>query len=297
MIKTAGNRFDPTGPNLYFIAAQPDFLEGAVGVSQNHLCAVDGILTEEAMATCRRIVDADVNLFIDSGVFALTNVHARTHGTSMDEALGLAPEEIDGFDQLFARYIEVCSAIGDISWGYIEFDQGGRENKIKTRTKLEALGLRPIPVYHPINDGWDYFDFLASRYDRICFGNIVQAGPAARVRLLATAFERRRKYPHLWIHVLGIEPNETLFSMPQHSCDSSNWLNAVRWGTVRERACGKRFGDFDNSIIYPYSDGAGQKLVSTTGSMYRKSLRVLAYQAHALTINWRNHGSHIGRIS
>ena len=62
---------------------------------------------------------------------------------------------------------------------------------------LEQMGLRPIPVYHPFNDGWDYFDYLAERYDRICFGNVVQADRETRKRLVATAWERHRKYPHL----------------------------------------------------------------------------------------------------
>ena len=57
----------------------------------------------------------------------------------------------------------------------VEVDQGGRENKIKTRARLEKMGLRPIPVYHPLNDGWDYFDYLAENYDRICMGNVVNA--------------------------------------------------------------------------------------------------------------------------
>ena len=61
--------------------------------------------------------------------------------------------------------------------------------------QAESLGLKPIPVYHPLLDGWDYFDELAAQYDRICFGNIVQAPAATRIRLLHTLWERHRRYP------------------------------------------------------------------------------------------------------
>jgi hypothetical protein len=168
-------------------------------------------------------------LFIDSGVFALANGHAVEHEITMDEALSLAPTEIDGFDELYKRYCSIIETLGDLVWGYIEIDQGGRENKRKTRAKLEAQGFRPIPVYHPFNDGWEYFDELASDYDRICFGNIVQADQETRKRLLATAWERKRKYPHLWIHLLGLSPNERLNAYPIDCCDSSAWLMHVRW--------------------------------------------------------------------
>jgi hypothetical protein len=30
----------------------------------------------------------------------------------------------------------------------------------------------------------------------------VQADRFTRIRLIATAYERKRKYPHLWIHLL-----------------------------------------------------------------------------------------------
>lgn len=57
-------------------------------------------------------------------------------------------------------YVEIIRKFENDAWGCIEIDQGGRENKIKTRAMLEGMGLRPIPVYHPFLDGWDYFDYL-----------------------------------------------------------------------------------------------------------------------------------------
>ena len=186
-------------------------------------------------------IESGCPTFLDSGVFWLTNQHKKTHGTTMDEALALAPEEIDNFDWLFDVYVEVVKEVGDQLWGYNELDQGGKENKIRTRARLEGMGLRPIPVYHPLNDGWDYFDELAKEYDRICFGNLVQAPPPVRKRLLATAFERHAEYPDLFIHFLGITPNEIQMALPFDSCDSSAWIAIRKFAhSVRFQASGQK---------------------------------------------------------
>lgn len=128
---------------------------------------------------------------------------ARAHGLTMDQALSLAPDDIDGFDWLLDRYVRVHDRFADRMWGIIELDQGGADRKRETRAHLRSLGINPIPVYHPMLDGWEYFDELASTNDRICFGNVVQASVPMRHRLLMTAYERKRAYPHLWIHLLG----------------------------------------------------------------------------------------------
>ncbi len=179
--------------------------------------------------------------FLDSGIFYLTNQHKRKHNTTMDEALSLAPEEIDNFDWLFEVYVDVIKEVGDDIWGYNELDQGGKANKIRTRARLEALGLRPITVSHPLNDGWDYFDDLAREYDRICFGNVVQANTHVRKRLLATAFERHAEYPDLFIHFLGLTPNELQMTLPYDSADSSGWLAVMKFShSVRFQAAGAK---------------------------------------------------------
>ena len=190
------------------------------------------------------------NVFIDSGIFALTNNHKRKYNITMDEALALSPNKIEGFSKLYDKYVELLTKYGDRSWGYIELDQGGRENKKKTRKKLEDAGLRPIPVYHPFNDGWDYFDELAENYDRICFGNVVQARGVERMKLIATAYNRHREYPDLWIHLLGYQVNELMNALPVDSCDSSSWLSGTKWGQTREYSLGRIIGNLEDEYIY-----------------------------------------------
>ena len=249
MIRTSG-RWDPTDHPKYFLAGNINTLEAAAPCVEDVLLAVNEITGEREQAIFRALATSRHNLFLDSGVFNLVNGHAVAHGMKMDEALSLAPDELDGFDALFARYVEIVSVWGDRLWGAVEIDAGGRENKIKTRARLEELGLKPIPVYHPFNDGWDYFDHLAENYDRICFGNVVQADTGTRKRLVATAWERRRKYPHLWIHLLGMTPSPMTVAFPMSSCDSSTWLSGARWGNQRAWAASQSLWEIGAGFTY-----------------------------------------------
>jgi hypothetical protein len=289
-VRRTGGTFtgrDPTRSDwpIYFLASSPNVLKNLWHkqerpVYRHLLCAVNE-LRDGDLESLEAAAGAGVEWFIDSGVFNLSTRHARAHGVSMDTALGLAPEEIDGFDELFARYVGIVRRLEGKVWGYIEVDQGGRENKIRTRARLEAMGLSPIPVYHPLNDGWDYFDYLAERYDRICFGNVVMADQRTRARLVATAWERKRRYPHLWIHLLGYTPNERLNAYPIDSADSSSWLTMIRWSKAhKERAMLKTHGDgLPLDMRYRLGDGEGAA----------KTYQMSAMSFDADVRNWRNH--------
>tara|TARA_R110000823_G_scaffold203502_1_gene334567 strand:- start:721 stop:1656 length:936 start_codon:yes stop_codon:yes gene_type:complete len=188
-----------------------------------------------------RSLDAGQPFFLDSGVFNLTNEHMRAHGITMDEALSLAPSEIDNFDWLFDTYVEILREISDQLWGYVEIDQGGMDNKEATRRRLQAAGFEPIPVYHPLNDGWEYFDTLASNYDRMCIGNLVQASPNIRDRIITTVTERLKDYPPTWTHFLGVTPSTVQWAQPMCSADSSSY--SYGWRTpdgAKVQAMGNR---------------------------------------------------------
>lgn len=285
-MKHTGGRWDPKENNAYFIASNINILEKSDGAHDYLLAAVNEIKTQKDIDQIERWCDEGRRLFIDSGVFNLANTHAKTHNMPMDVALGLAPEKIDGFDKLFDAYCSLITRLGDKVWGYIEIDQGGRANKIKTRARLEAMGFNPISVYHPFNDGWDYFDHLGENYDRICFGNVVQANRSTRLRLLATAWERRRKYPNLWIHMLGMTPNEWLLGFPVNSCDSSSWLTLFRWpASARTWVALKAFGAMDPNFTFQIgADPEGPK-------GHQKATRLAGYEARFVLENWRAMGA------
>lgn len=263
VIATAGGRFDRDDRHAYFFASNPTTLEQVwtqLGkpTGMRMLMAANDLVGKGSRQMLENLIEGGCQILLDSGIFWLTNEHKRHHGISMDEALALPTDAIDGFTDLFDLYLELTLAYGDDLWGYIELDQGGPEGKRRTREDLHARGLRPIPVYHPLGDGWDYFDELAEQTDRMCFGNVVQANDQMRKRLLATAWERHRQYPDLWIHLLGYTPDQKLLAFPgaADSCDSSSWLTAMRWSKAwREKAMARSVsGGMSREFVYRLGD-------------------------------------------
>jgi hypothetical protein len=80
----------------------------------------------------------------------------------------------------------------------------------------------------------------------------VQANYATRKHLLATLWERRRAYPDVWVHVLGLTPSELVVTYPVSSADSSTFLSAIRYGAAQAGAysMGDRFGSFPPTFSY-----------------------------------------------
>jgi hypothetical protein len=281
-VKATGGAWDRAVRPLYFVAG------GAGGTRGKQfrwpdkvLLAVNDMPTEASEGLLVDHLDKGRLVLLDSGVFWLTNRHKRAHKITMDEALALAPEDIDGFAELEARYLQLVGRYGDRLWGYIELDQGGMANKRRTRARLESLGLAPIPVYHPLLDGWDYFDELAQGYDRMCFGNVVQASGAARVRLLHAAYERHRAYPDCWIHILGLTVNAWCAAAPPDSCDSSTWIAPLRWLKARtETSYLQRAGTLPPSFTYKVGDPYEK------GSTWELSFGLCADAVQATNIGW-----------
>lgn len=293
-IKTQGGSFVPTEPFVYFIANNQHGMIRTSHINKYQLMGVNEIKSDEQMDELIRFCESGGKLFIDSGIFNLTMTHARKFDTSMDEALALAPEEIDGFDKLFDKYCRTIDKLGDHCWGYTELDQGGRENKIRMRAKLEGMGYRPMPVYHPLNDGPEYFDYLAERYDRFAFGNLVQAPPSIRVRLMATQWERKRKYPDLWIHYLGVTASTLTLAFPANSCDSSSWHGASRWGVQTETAMCRAVGNLEAGLYPSRLESASVDAEAQEGfaesvrAQYDKTIIVEAIKARLLTDTHRD---------
>lgn len=281
---TGGGTYDPKDTHIYFIASGAERLFVAHPYHDYLLIAVNELEGELSLSYFEEILLVPKKkVFLDSGVYNLATQHAKRHHITMDEALCADPETIDGFSSLFTSYVALVKKYEDRLWGYIEIDQGGKENKKKTRKKLESLGLRPIPVYHPFNDGWDYFDELAGQYDRICFGNIVKATSKDRKHLIATAWERKRNYPDLWIHFLGLTPNQWLNAFPMSSGDSSSWLSSLRWSHFSCYCDGQSLGEMGEAYQYIL----GEKSDHIAGS--RKALAFSGYVANMNTRCWRAH--------
>lgn len=242
---TGGGEFAPADRHLYFAAGW------AQRYPRHMLIPVDQLMSPAGETFLVELLDAGHAVLLDSGIFTLTNTHRKAAGISFYDALTLPPEDIPGYRKLRDRYVYLVSRYGTRLWGYVELDQGGRETKRRVRREFEQEGLRPIPVYHPLSDGWDYFDELAEQYDRVCWGNVSLSTQPVRVRMLHTMWERRRRYPDLWVHMLGLTPNEWCLSVPMDSGDSSSWLNPLRFPNVKiGHVALRRVGDLGPRFLY-----------------------------------------------
>jgi hypothetical protein len=177
----------------------------------------------------RLTAERSTRIFLDSGVFSIANLEAKRRGIPIYEAFTMQPEEMHGWGPFVESWKRTVSAVRELLWGYIELDLGGPETKTRIRESLEADGFRPIPVSHPLKDGWDYFEWLADRYDRICVSNL-QGNPAAvKFDILRQVNERRKGRAVKWIHALGISPAPMWITMPTESCDASSPAGPLRF--------------------------------------------------------------------
>lgn len=250
MIQTAGLLFNKNIHPIHFLAVDLNTSNLAATLT-NYILIPANACHPNNYDRLEKIIQNGKRILLDSGIFNLLMEHSKKHKLDFNQALGLQPTEIDGFDKLWIRYIDLLQKFDNQTWGYIEMDVGGKETKTRMRTKLESIGFHPIPVYHPINDGWDYFDYLAENYDRVCVGNISQADTPMRLRIIATIWQRKQKFPGLWIHLLGYSLNEWANAYPCESSDSSSWLGSAKYPDgFTERADGRAIGPIFRDFQY-----------------------------------------------
>lgn len=284
--RLTGGTWDPAALPIYFAAGDPFAGESEVDYFGNYPFLLRAVNELTAGAGIDWLLAKQVTLLLDSGIFWLASQHAKTHEMPLDEAFNLAPEEVDGFVALWNTYVDIVQRHGDELWGYVELDLGGEPNKRRTRASLEAMGLRPIPVYHPLLDPPGYFDELCQTYDRVAVGNLVAADRPTRKRLVRTIWERRRAYPGVWIHLLGLKPSELLLAYPASSCDASSWLKAVRWTPEADtHACVATFGRQHSEMGYT----RGAESASLEGR--DRGILAAARECYFHQLQWHQHAA------
>ncbi len=222
---------------LFFIVDSFGNFEPAKAESyfDNFLFALETI-DKPTLEYIEKLLQMGKNILIDSGVYAVVSAYSKKKGVPINRAFTMTPDKIDGFNDLYESYLRIITALKDRVWGYIEIDLGKTEDKIQTREKLERAGLKPMPVYHPLTDPPEYFDYLCEHYDRICVGQLAQTASDIRLKMICHIEMRRKKYPHLWIHYLGITISQYCYQFKIDSCDSSAWSQCVRWGKIDIRS-------------------------------------------------------------
>src|SRR5262252_7964429 len=150
---------------------------------------------------------------------------------------------------------------------------------------MESEGLCPIPVYHPLGDGWDYLDELLDEYDRVCIGNLARSVPEVRTELLHTVWELVRRAKHrVWVHALGVTPMPCLLSAPIQSADSTAHAYMMKFGAsvCTARAMTAPFAKLDQ-LYYSYTLGEAENEIRGRG----KASEFAGFLGRADLVCWR----------
>lgn len=264
---TGGGTFDPDLQGLHFFATGLQWHLRVSGAGhKNYLVAVnhisEGAKGNQELELLLSI--PDVRVFLDSGIFTLCADHARKHGLQLEEVFGFQPEQLDGYDKLKTRYLELIRMYQNKLWGYVELDMGGTETKTRVRGQMEAEGFAPIPVFHPMHDSWEYLETLLTTYDRICVGNIVNASPKTRAMVLSEVAIRKRKvHSDCFIHILGASSNGLITSLRFESCDSSSWNSRLRFPVLNNVFLDGNIDGLPSWFLY--EQGAGPQIITQAG--------------------------------
>ena len=104
---------------------------------------------------------------------------------------------------------------------------GDAEASLANQKALEALGIKPIPVYHA-GEPWEYLERYIDEYPYIALGGMMR--DAARLKpWLVRCFrlaEGRAVY-----HGFGMTRWPIIRDFPFYSLDSSSWMSGYRYGS------------------------------------------------------------------
>jgi hypothetical protein len=164
----------------------------------------------------------DCFVLIDSGAFS-----AYTKGKEIN--ITQYKEFIEKFNLKWKTTVQELN--------FINLDViGNAEDSWNNQTKLESMGVNPIPVVHQWGFKQKYLERAFKEYKYFCFGGMWGRSRKYDTRpWLAFCFKqimswvsKGNKLPK--IHLLGIGSDDLLFRFPCYSCDNTKWMKARVFG-------------------------------------------------------------------
>lgn len=151
-------------------------------------------------------------IFLDSGGFS-----AMTQGATINLS------EYAAFLKRYAHRITTYANLDVI---------GDAAKTWANQQRMEALGLRPLPVFHT-GETWDVLERYIERYAYIALGGLV---PYIRqwakiMPWLVRAFKLAGS--RSVFHGFGVTTWQMLSRLPWYSTDSSTWVNGFRFGCLK----------------------------------------------------------------
>lgn len=194
----------------------------------------NGHVSEEQLTRLDGLLDAGMNVYLDSGCFSIAADHGKTLGIPAHEVFMMSPSEMPFFESWYQVYIAVMPRIIDKLWGVVEIDFGDMQERAVTRQRIfDDTGVRAIPAFRFGKEPVEVFEHLVATHDRVCLAGLAKASPL--VRNTALAYLREIQYrlnKDCWIHCLGVSGCGPFSSSGFASGDSSSYANAARYGAT-----------------------------------------------------------------
>jgi hypothetical protein len=152
-------------------------------------------------------------IFGDSGAFSAVTLGARI--------------SVDEYAAWLSRWKHLLAV-------YANLDEiGDAEGTWRNQKRLEAMGHSPLPVYHT-GEPWEYFDRYCREYPYLALGGAVGYPTSKLMPWAIECFRRcRRLGTGTVFHGFGLTNLPAIMDLPWHSCDSSSWGGAYRFGRLQ----------------------------------------------------------------
>lgn len=129
----------------------------------------------------------------------------------------------------YANFSNLSSKYYDFSFNLDEdFSLHGYDVNMFNQLELEEANLDPVPVIHNINNTDEADRFIDFGYDIIAIGQCQGGRPLKKLERVIERIHNKR----VKVHVFGVTKIEPLLKLPIWSCDSSSWVQYVKYGQV-----------------------------------------------------------------
>lgn len=171
---------------------------------------------------------------------------------------------------------------------YANVDLNESEKTIANQKALEAMGLKPIPVFH--YEEWqagkhDLFDFYIKNYSYIALGGVAgkQNSNVPIMQYLDYCFLRTQD--KIKVHGFGMTAMYLLKRYPFYSVDSTTWLAGARYGTLM-----RKFSVISGSTSYYRDEINPIAKVLTTRQRLSRNLKLSLDIEKRITELWIHRG-------
>ena len=182
----------------------------------------------------RKIIQAETktiykNLMIDSGAFSVWSRGKVIKVEDYGDFIEHSRKEFHDVKNLY----------------YVNLDVIGNEYlTLKNLEYLEKRGLEVLPVF-TYKASFKELDRLIEKYEYVLFGGLVPLRGQTLSDWLDPCFARIMKHYRktgklLKVHLLGVTREKILQRYPVFSCDSTSWLQVLRYGTSRHTGIEKK---------------------------------------------------------